>query len=94
MPTAAFPHDHSDINARRISIDGQETPYADQAMWSGAATLAGLPATAMPIGCGDAGPPIGMQIIGPYLEGRTTMAFAALAEREFGGFIAPPALKA
>ena len=49
--------------------------------------------TAMPIGCSAAGLPIGMQIIGPYLEDRTTIAFAELAEREFGGFGAPPALK-
>lgn len=34
--------------------------------------------------------PIGVQIIGPYLEDRTTIDFAALAEREFGGFLAPP----
>jgi amidase len=90
MPTPAIFHDHSDINGRRLSIDGKEIPYADQALWSGVATLSGLPATAMPIGGSDDGLPIGMQIIGPSLEDRTTMAFAALAEREFGGFRAPP----
>ena len=93
MPTPAFLHDHSDINARRVSIDGKEIAYADQALWSSVATLAGLPATAMPIGCSDHGLPIGMQIIGPYLEDRTTLAFAALAEREFGGFRVPPAFE-
>ena len=36
--------------------------------------------------------PIGVQIIGPYLEDRTTLRFAELIEREFGGFVAPPAL--
>jgi amidase len=30
-----------------------------------------------------------MQIIGPYLEGRTTIAFAELLKREFGGFVPP-----
>jgi amidase len=93
MPTPAFAHDHSDINSRRISIDGKEIPYADQTMWIGIATLTGLPATAMPIGRSDEGLPIGMQIIGPYLEDRTTIAFAELAEREFGGFVAPPAFR-
>jgi Asp-tRNA(Asn)/Glu-tRNA(Gln) amidotransferase A subunit family amidase len=29
--------------------------------------------------------PIGVQIIGPYLEDRTPIAFAELLEREFGG---------
>jgi amidase len=90
MPTPAFAHDHSDMNARRISIDGAEVPYFDQAMWISMATLTGLPATAMPIGRSDDGLPIGMQIIGPHLEDRTTIGFAQLAEREFGGFVAPP----
>jgi amidase len=90
MPTPAFAHDHGDISARRISIDGREVPYVDQSMWPSVATLQGLPATAMPIGRSDDGLPIGMQIIGPILEDRTTLAFAELAEREFGGFVAPP----
>ena len=33
---------------------------------------------------------IGVQIIGGYLEDRTTIAFAGLIEREFGGFTPPP----
>ncbi len=90
MPTPAFPHDHSDPNARQISIDGKQVPYGDQGLWSSVATLTGLPATAMPIARSDEGLPIGMQIIGPYLEDRTTIAFAELVEREFGGFVAPP----
>jgi amidase len=90
MPTTAFPHDHGDMEARSISIDGRDVRYADQSVWAGIATLTGLPATAMPIGRGPDGLPIGMQIIGPYLEDRTPLAFAELAEREFGGFVAPP----
>jgi amidase len=31
-----------------------------------------------------------VQIIGGYLEDRSTIAFAGLIEREFGGFTAPP----
>jgi len=90
MPTPAFPHDHRDMSARRILVDGTEIDYGDQGMWSSLATLTGLPATAMPIGRSDDGLPIGMQIVGPYLEDRTTIAFAELAEHEFGGFVAPP----
>jgi amidase len=65
-------------------------PYSDQSVWAGIATLNGLPATTMPIGHTDSGLPIGMQIIGGYLEDRTTIAFAGLTEREFGGFTPPP----
>jgi amidase len=90
MPTAAFPHDHSDFRARRIDIDGTPHRYSYQAVWAGVATLTGQPATAIPLERSDQGLPVGVQIVGPYLEDRTTLAFAALAEREFGGFVAPP----
>ena len=91
MPTPAFPHDHSpEQRTRRIAIDGKEYPYLDQIVWAGIATLTGLPATAAPIGRSDAGLPIGVQIIGPHFEDRTSIAFAQLIEREFGGFVPPP----
>ena len=38
------------------------------------------------------GLPMGLQVMGPYLEDRTTIAFAGHLEREFGGFVAPPPL--
>ena len=90
MPTTAFPHDHGEMATRRIAIDDKNVPYIDQVMWAGMATLTGLPATAVPIGRSARGLPVGMQIIGPYLEDRTPLAFATLVEREFGGFVAPP----
>jgi amidase len=90
MPTPAFAHDHGDMNTRRISVDGADVSYLDQTMWISLATLTGLPATVVPIGRSDDGLPIGMQIIGPHLEDRTTIAFAKLVESAFGGFVAPP----
>ena len=91
MPTPAFPHDHSTpFSARHIDIDGKEYPYSDQLVWPELATTPGLPATAVPIDHSETGLPIGVQIVGPYLEDRTTMAFAELLEREFGGFVPPP----
>ncbi len=83
--TVAFPHDDRDMDRRTLTIDGRETPYGAQMAWSGMASLANLPATALPIGRTAAGLPIGVQAMGPYLEDRTTIAFAALVEREFGG---------
>jgi amidase len=91
MPTPAFPHDHSmPYSARHIEIDGKEYPYFDQLVWPEIATTPGLPATAAPIDRSETGLPIGVQIVGPYLEDRTTIAFAELMEREFGGFVPPP----
>jgi amidase len=91
MPTVAFPHDHSSPQwARQIDIDGGKVPYDNLLAWAGIATSNWLPATTMPIGHGDGGLPIGAQIIGGYLDDRTTIAFAGLVEREFGGFTPPP----
>jgi len=91
MPTPAFAHDHQpDHGARRILVDGAELRYEDQDPWLTLASLADLPSTVAPIAQSKSGLPIGMQIIGPYLGDRTSIAFADLAEREFGGFSAPP----
>jgi amidase len=90
--TVAFPHTDAADSERTLTIDGAATPYYDQAAWPGLASLAHLPATAAPIGLSRAGLPVGVQIIGPYLEDRTPLRFAALLEREFGGFKPPPAL--
>jgi amidase len=90
MPTVAFPHDHSLRSARKLDIDGNQVPYFDQSVWAGIATLNGLPATTAPISHSDDGLPIGVQIVGGYLEDYTTIAFAGLIEREFGGFGPPP----
>jgi len=90
MPTPAFPHDHTPELTRRIKIDDKECAYGDQVAWAGVATLPGLPATAVPVELTDTGLPIGVQVVGPYLQDRTTLTFAALVEREFGGFVAPP----
>jgi amidase len=83
--TAAFPHtDEGEWPKRRLTIDGEATPYGAQIAWSGIATFPGLPSTCAPIGKTKAGLPVGVQIIGPRYEDRTTIAFAGLIEREFG----------
>jgi len=88
----AFPHDHSEpIEARWLDIDGKAFPYYDACfIWADPASTFGLPASVVPIGNSPAGLPIGVQIVGSYLEDRTTIAFAELLEREFGGFAPPP----
>ena len=85
-PTAAFPHDHEpDHERRRLIVNGAEQPYVDLLLlWPGVATLPGLPATTVPVGRTPEGLPIGVQIVGPWLEDRTTLELARLIEREFG----------
>ena len=90
MPSLAFQHDHAPQRSRQLEVDGSKIPYNDQMAWAGIATLNGLPATTMPNGRAESGLPIGVQIVGGYLEDLTTIAFAGLIEREFGGFAPPP----
>jgi len=92
----AFPQDQSEpFDARQLDIDGQLHNYSDACfIWADPASTCGLPATAVPIERTASGLPIGVQIIGPYLEDRTTIGLAGLIEREFGGFVPPPSLPA
>jgi amidase len=90
MPTPAFLQDHSPQWKRQLDVDGKKIAYDDQVAWCAIATLNGLPATVAPIGRTENELPIGVQIVGGYLDDHTTIAFAGLIEREFGGF-SPPA---
>lgn len=90
MPTPAYVQDHSpDQTRRRIAVDGRDYPYQDQLFWPGVATCPGLPATSIPLGLAE-GLPVGAQIVGPWLEDRTTLKLAELIEESFGGFVPPP----
>jgi len=55
--------------------------------------LTGCPATTAPAGLSKSGLPVGLQIVGPYLEDATPIGFAQLLAREIGGFQPPPGFK-
>jgi amidase len=75
--TVAYPHvEAQDMAAATLLIDGAATPYGAQIAWPAVATFANLPATSAPIGRTPQGLPIGMQVIGPFLHDRTTIAVA------------------
>jgi len=89
--TAAFVHDHNpDRDQRRVSVNGELRPYAEQLFFAGLASLSYLPATAAPIGLTRDGLPAGLQIIGPEGEDPTAIEFARLLAAEIGGFVPPP----
>jgi amidase len=101
QPTVAFAHDHSGEGPghtaqyeRRTMVDGEPVPYLHAMQWTGLITIADLPATAIPTGRLVEGMPVGMQAAGPWLEDRTPLRFAQLAEREFGGYQVPATLRA
>jgi amidase len=94
MPVAmvpAIPHDHSEpFPERVIEVDGVARPYTDLMAWVALPTLTHLPATVVPVGRTASGMPVGVQIVGPYLEDRTTLAVGRLIEEVLGGFTPPP----
>jgi amidase len=94
MPVAgvpAIPHDHSVPLARReIRTGGGSRPYLDMLGWIALATVTYLPATVVPVGRTSTGLPVGLQIVGPFLDDRTTLAVARWVEEVSGGFAPPP----
>lgn len=92
MLMPAFVQDTSEFAARRLRVNGADRSYLENIEWPALVTMALLPSTVIPVGRTQAGLPVGVQIVGPYLEDRTTLAFARAAERELGGFAPPPGL--
>lgn len=97
MPTVAFKHDHSGAGpghiaqySRTHTVDGQPIPYLNGLQWPGLVTVANLPATAIPTGRQIDGLPMGLQVIGPYMQDRTPLRFAQLAAEALGGYVPPP----
>jgi amidase len=92
MPTAAFPHDHTPFMGRTLDIDGESVEYGAQVFWAGLITVAYLPSTVVPVGRTPEGLPVGLQVVAPFLEDRTSLRFARLLEEEgvIPGFEAPP----
>ena len=88
-PVLAFPHDERPWLARRLDVDGEAIDYLHICFFSGLATLCGQPSTAFPCGLSADGLPVGLQAIGPFLEDRTPIRFAACLAAERGGFQPP-----
>jgi len=94
LPTAfvpAFPHDHSPMEGRKLTPEGSSArPYGGMSRWISYATLTGCPATTAPVGRTRGGLPVGLQIMGPFLEDATPIDIAARVEQVIGGFVPPP----
>jgi amidase len=94
--TPAYPHwerpwpDTEASIRKTVNVNGKAVLDELGLFYPSVATVAGQPATALPLGFTRGGLPIGVQAIGPYLEDRTPLRFAALVARELGGFKAPP----
>ena len=90
-PVTAITHDHEgDVFTRTIQVNGKTRLYADQVAWAGVIGMVFLPATVAPVGRTPAGLPVGVQIVGPYLEDRTALDFARRLGEVIGGYEPPP----
>ena len=88
--SAAYPVDETTIREdRKILVSGQPVDYNDQLFWAGYSTMPSLPVTTIPIGLLPSGLPVGINVIGPHLEDKTTLAFAK-AVSTLAKFIPPP----
>ena len=91
LPVPAFPHDHSEQMRRTLATPEGPLPYMQGLLaYMSVAILTGCPATVAPAGKTAAGLPVGIQIVGPYLEDATPIRLAALLAKENGGFTPPP----
>ncbi len=91
MPCVAIGHDHSEpMAARVVTTQRGPRPYWELNRWMAPAGACFLPATVIPVAVAPSGLPVGVQIVGPYLHDRTTLAFAAAAEAILGPCPTPP----
>ena len=90
LPMLPFPHDHAGtVTDRMVTINGRTRSHADALAWTGLVGVAYLPSTVVPVGRVD-GLPVGVQVVGPYLEDRTALFAAAHLAQLTGGFVPPP----
>ncbi|MGZ4822532.1 MAG: amidase [Terriglobales bacterium] len=88
--TPAFAHDHrAPMEIRTIATPEGERSYMDLLFWMTPATLNGLPATVAPAGLTPDRLPVGLQILGPYLEDATPIDLAGRLADLIGGFQPP-----
>jgi amidase len=86
----AYPHDPTPPARRRLPLpEGGTAPFWHLLDYITPATVTGCPATSAPIGLSRDGLPVGLQIVGPFLEDATPIGFARLLAQEIGGFRPP-----
>lgn len=86
-----FPHtQEGDFGSRTLICNGETRPYADLLRWTILTGMAYLPATVPPIGLGESGLPMSLQVVGCYGGDYTTLRLAGHISKLCGGFRKPP----
>lgn len=87
----AFSHDHSELAERILTVNGDVRNYFDALVaWAGVIGAAYLPSTVIPVGVAADGLPVGVQVVGPYLEDFTPIRASKLISEAIGRFVPPP----
>ena len=90
-PWTAPPHaQKGEVLLRKIEAPSGKRPYVDHLPWIALATLAGTPATSVPVGTTEAGLPVGMQVVSGRHRDLTCLAFAREVEAVVGPGGRPP----
>jgi amidase len=90
-PMVAFPHDHSGTIAdRQLTINAKPRSHLEALAWTGLVGVVYLPSTSTPVGQTALGLPVGVQVVGPYLEDRTALFVASRLAELTGGYQPPP----
>jgi amidase len=91
MPMAAFPHDlDRSIAKRTVDINGSARRHIETTAWTGLIGVAYLPSTVVPVGRTSDGLPVGIQVVGAYLEDNTTLRAARMIADVLGPWTVPP----
>jgi amidase len=94
LPMLPFEHNHlGTIADRFVDINGTPRNHTEALAWTGLIGVAYLPSTVVPVGrvpVGEVELPVGIQVVGPYLEDRTSIFVAGRLAELTGGYTPPP----
>lgn len=91
--TPAFAHMHEGERwERMVQVNGADQPSTQALFWAGYPGVAGLPATAVPLGRSSEGLPVGAQIVGPLFGDPMCLRLAQWIEDSYCAFVPPPRL--
>jgi amidase len=88
--TVATPHDDETTATRLVDVDGVRRPETAGTAWDVLVTGLEVPATTVAAGLTPAGLPVGVQVVGRYLDDWTTLEVAARVEAALGHRLVPP----
>jgi amidase len=93
-PVAAIPaYEHNqegEVFERQVIVDGKTRNLVEVTQWVMPFSVSGLPSAVVPIGRNEAGLPLGMQVVAPYLQDRRAIRVGELVSEVVGGYAVPP----